>query len=209
MLATSPYSGGRMQQGPQGSPVCVTPGSTLFLHAYSRGSRLFKLPCNTDICPAVLHWTCLTMTISFSWTRPWSVSGSAPPEEQLAVKCAMQDILTSFKHTCIVTMTAAKQQGAAWSTKLGWLLLPCLQLLFDILLLGGIRCDDRTLAAWQPVLPVWHTYCPVAGATVDGLHGNLKAHASTYLTSAIHDQQMVSPDATDQKKCHTCWELVW
>ena len=118
-------------------------------------------------------------------------------------------ILTSFKHTCIVTMTAAKQQGAAWSTQLGWLLLPCLQLLFDILLLGGIRGDDRTLATWQPVLPVWQTYCPVAGATVDGLHGNLKAHASTYLTSATHDQQMVSPDATDQKKCHTCWELVW
>ena len=131
------------------------------------------------------------MTTSFSWIRPWSVSGSAPPEEQLKCQlCAMQDILTSLKQTCIVTMTAAKQQRAAWSTQLGWLLLQCLQLLFDLLLMGQIRSDDRTLAAWQPVLhrPVWYTYCEVPPQ--DGLHafwdpgaGNLEAHASCELVT--------------------------
>ena len=50
LVASSPLSNGGMQQGQQGSPVCVIPDSTLFLHACSRGSQHFCLPCNTDSC---------------------------------------------------------------------------------------------------------------------------------------------------------------
>lgn len=104
-------------------------------------------------------------------------------------------------------MTAAKQQRAAWSTQLGWLLLPCLQLLFDLqtfllMNLQGISSDDRILAA-SLHRPVWHTYC---GATMEGLHafwrlcrrdpepvaGNLEAHASCLLVTRQPQSQLVS-----------------